>query len=458
MYAAFVGAAGVCKTLIEAGADVSRKDTTALSADALLRAAQERHVNVSSLLMDHGASPDACTSSHGVNGIWLSLTSEEDCALNVVHLLSRGISARCVNSVTGWSALHVSAAHGQHDSILPLVEYKADVRLRDRAGRTALHLAARHGMFGIVTLLARHGADIHARDKRGMTSLHLAARYGVLRTIRCLVDLGSDVHAKDSRGWTALVHACSWDESGGYQQQYETLSVTAEILRFGARVNARTRRGLTALHVVSALGRPESATQLILAGADIEARTRNGRTPLHLASMKNRLTVIRKLIEKGAGVNTFDQYGNSPLHSAAALGHVRVVQELLKLNGAVEERNNAGRSVLDVAARAGHAQVLLTVLERCTDSAHLGYDCVEDLLRSAQAAAQRHRRYDICRMIPGRTSPPQCALGKPENDLACENNRDYTSLGEMEEVFWGPSDLELSKPHRGSTHLFRPKC
>jgi ankyrin repeat protein len=127
MRAAFVGAAGVCKALIEAGADVSRKDKTALSADALLRAAQEHHVNVSSILMDHGASPNACTSSHGVNGVWMSLNSDTDCALNVVHLLSRGMSASCVNSVTGWSALHISAARGQHDSILPLIDYKADV-------------------------------------------------------------------------------------------------------------------------------------------------------------------------------------------------------------------------------------------------------------------------------------------------------------------------------------------
>jgi hypothetical protein len=251
----------------------------------------------------------------------------------------------------------------------------------------------------MVLALTEKGADVHTRDRTGRTSLHYAARRLNINVINCLVELGSDINAKDASGWSPLMHACSWDESEADLGGDDTMCVIGEILRLGGRVHARTFRGLTALHFVCALGRQDSAMQLVASGARLEAQTRAGRTPLHLAAIANKITVVRALIGIAACLDTVDTMGRSPLYSAAARGHKTIVQELLTHGASVETRNRSGRTALDAAERAGHADVFALLLSAC---ATLGRDDVADTCSRTQRtldAARRHGRKESVRLL-----------------------------------------------------------
>ena len=61
-----------------------------------------------------------------------------------------------------------------------LLDFEADIDLKDNHSRTHLALAATNGYRDIADELLRHGADLAARDLAGQTALSLAATYGCL--------------------------------------------------------------------------------------------------------------------------------------------------------------------------------------------------------------------------------------------------------------------------------------
>jgi ankyrin repeat protein len=424
MKASYRGHIEVCKILIASGADVTRKDETSLATDALLQSAQEGHDEICSLSLLHGASPDVRT-SNGANGIWLRVLAWDDATVGIAHLLSCGMSPNAVDSSSGDSSLHIAVIFSQLESARLLIEKGADISARDVHGRTPLHFTY-CGSSEMVLALVEHGADVHATDRMGRTALHYAARDLDISVISCLVELGSDINAKDASGWSPLMHACSWDESDADLDGDDTMCVIGAILKLCARVNARTLRGLAALHFVCALGRQDSALQLVASGGRLEARTRSGRTPLHIAAIANRINVVRALIGIGACLDTADATGCSPLYSAAARGHKTIVRELLAHGATVETRNPSGRTALDAAERAGHAEVFALLLSAC---ATFGRDDVANSCSRTQRtldAARRHGRKEIVRLLAplasecGEASQPRARAGG--TDAAGDNH------------------------------------
>jgi ankyrin repeat protein len=402
MHASASGALDVCKILTRAGADITLRDTTDFAEDSFLRSARNGRQSVSSFLIECGVSANTCT-TRGTNGIWLTFTRGINSAADVAHLHSLGVSAICVDTESGESTLHRAAKFGQTNSLDLLVENGADLFHCDRTGMTPLHVAAVEGYAGTVKALVVLGSDIHARDKKGRTSLHYAARIMNCYSVKVLVDSGADINAQDDSGWTPLMYACSWNDSmlqdGKVMGGHDTVSVVGDILKFGARVNARTVHGLTSLHFVSILGRSDVAVQLIVAGAKIEARSRSGRTPLHLATMAGQVETVRVLVARGARLDSLDRKGNSALHLAAARGDELTIREILLLNTSDSIRNLAGRSPLDSAARAGHkAAVALLLQSRVGSSMRVASDS-EKLIDSALEAALRHGRREVAQLL-----------------------------------------------------------
>jgi ankyrin repeat protein len=432
MKASYCGYIEVCKVLIASGADVTRKDETSLATDALLQSAREGHDEICSLLLQHGAPADVRT-SRGANCIWLRLHESNDAKASVAHLLSCGISPSAIDSSSGLSSLHIAVQNRQIESARLLIESGADISSRDLHGRTPLHFSS-FGSSEMVLALIENGADVHARDRTGRTALHNAARRLNISVINCLVELGSNINAKDASGWGPLMHACSWGESSVDRRGDDTICVIGEILRLGARVNARTSRGLTALHFVCALGRHDSAMQLVASGARLEARTRSGRTPLHLAAIANRINVVRALIGIGVYLDTADAMGCSPLYSAAARGHKTIVQELLARGASVETCNRSGRTALDAAERAGHADVFALLLS--TGATFGRNDVANTCSRTPRtlAATRRHGHQESVRLL----APLAAECGEASQERAggtgAAGNRHGALDKELEEI------------------------
>ena len=72
-------------------------------------------------------------------------------------------------------------------------------------GHTPLHHAAAKGHRSIVSLLIQYGAELNVKDKDGRTPLHLASRYGHHTTVQFLLDEGIDTTiGTTKRGHTAM--------------------------------------------------------------------------------------------------------------------------------------------------------------------------------------------------------------------------------------------------------------
>jgi ankyrin repeat protein len=411
--AAYEGHAEVCKELIAAGADVHHSDSTATKSDALGCAASQHHREVISLLIDHGASPSSegaqklCVIGDAIN------SSYRDATETVDQLLKWGASAKHASGNHEMSPMHIAAGYSQVGSIRVLLKYGADITQRDKEGWTALHHAAMYSSPSTAAALIENGADVNATDEAGRTSLHFAAHTMSVQTVRCLRRYGADINARDNANVSPLMLACCWDEAtvqhladpGGD----DTLSVVDELLASGARVNARTVRGLTALHFAALCGRRDIACALIHAGARVDTRTRDDRTPLHHAAMTGRLDVVKMLASNGAGVNTTDVQGRTALHAAAARGHARTVRTLLELGATDLGRDRLGRSTLDAAARGGHLRTVTELLAHQAENAGTEVALRAQLLRSALAAARRHKREDVAKilLLHGAVASPQ---------------------------------------------------
>lgn len=93
-----------------------------------------------------------------------------------------------------------------------MLEYGADVNIKDSYGYVPLAKAANGGHLQIVNLLIANGANVNARDDysgdlgRG-TPLMAAAYEGHTHVVSALLKAGADPNLKNKSGWTALDYA-----------------------------------------------------------------------------------------------------------------------------------------------------------------------------------------------------------------------------------------------------------
>ena len=130
------------------------------------------------------------------------------------------------------------------------------------------------------------------------------------RRVIAELDRGAKISAKSNRGLTPLHFAA---RSSGDS------SVIALLLERGADVNATSNDGLTPLHAAASGNLDPSVIELLLDhGADIEARDNNDATPLHHAVVfvNEDPSVVKLLLDRGADVNARSKHGETPCQFA----------------------------------------------------------------------------------------------------------------------------------------------
>ncbi|KAL8364838.1 hypothetical protein RB595_003897 [Gaeumannomyces hyphopodioides] len=245
----------------------------------------------------------------------------------------------------------------------------ADVNSRSKKhGRTALHFACivsipADELGPVFQALARHGADFGARDSAGDTALHaLSWRPGedscekkagrarsFLQTVLpdptkadvpAMAAASDLVNAKNRRGQTALHLICL--ERTPDQDMLEWCQI---LLAWGADAKGRDIGGNPLLHSLvinphaSPIGGPDRSDLddvldlLISRGPGsgacdaVNARDGRGRTALHVACEKQSsidaaLKWSRELLDRGADANIRDNKGATALHSLAQRGRI----------------------------------------------------------------------------------------------------------------------------------------
>ncbi|MEW6365879.1 MAG: ankyrin repeat domain-containing protein [Acidobacteriota bacterium] len=120
----------------------------------------------------------------------------------------------------------------------------------------------------------------------------------------------------------------------------------------GAKLDARTPDGGTALLVAARSGAPvELATLMLDRGANAAATDREGRTPLFFVYDVNK-ELARVLVTRGANVNARDQAGRTPLMGAPSY-YGEVLAVLLELGADPHAQDLKGRTAVHHAAGAG---------------------------------------------------------------------------------------------------------
>jgi hypothetical protein len=112
-------------------------------------------------------------------------------------LLERGADVRA-RSAKGDTPLHVAAGWGATECVVALLDSGSQADARDAEGATPLHAA--EGADGVIAALLVAGADVHARNARGETPLHRAAVGEDPAGVRRLIAAGADPEARDAEG------------------------------------------------------------------------------------------------------------------------------------------------------------------------------------------------------------------------------------------------------------------
>lgn len=188
-----------------------------------------------------------------------------------------------------------AAAHGNEAEVRAMLAKRVAVDVRDGKGRTALMLAADVGCCEIVRLLLDSGADATARNNGNRPVIDYVQHPAVARAI-----LGAMPMLERATAATRLLFQ--------YGVSVQCLQVALE---YGAQVNARNRRGDTALHVHAYSGSAACVQFLLAAGALPDEKNCHGKTPLLIAIWLAYADVAQLLVDAGADVYTCDAKGRT---------------------------------------------------------------------------------------------------------------------------------------------------
>ncbi|XP_073422832.1 ankyrin repeat domain-containing protein 63 [Dendrobates tinctorius] len=120
-----------------------------------------------------------------------------------------------------------------------------------------------------VRLLLDKGADVNGQDEAGRTALSLACELGHLDAVKLLVQHSADPEIADRDGNRALMYAASCGHSA------ELLFLLRSYKRFGLRLDATNRAGISALDAARVSGHWECERALSGRGRDREPTARS---------------------------------------------------------------------------------------------------------------------------------------------------------------------------------------
>jgi ankyrin repeat protein len=133
-------------------------------------------------------------------------------------------------------------------------------------------------------------------------------------------------------------------------------------LTSGADPNAADIRGLTSLmHAALGSASPSVAAALIGRRALVNARGRRGESAVLLAAVRRTPAMLNELLAHGANANQADSEGRTPLMAAASRGRAEAVEALLRRGADVGRRDAAGRTAFDLALENRYTQIAVVL-------------------------------------------------------------------------------------------------
>ncbi|XP_019848978.1 PREDICTED: E3 ubiquitin-protein ligase MIB2-like [Amphimedon queenslandica] len=202
--------------------------------------------------------------------------------------------------------------------------------------------------------LVKHPSEVNAKAA-GKAALHCAAVAGHIEIIKCLLEFKANLEIEDEDGDRPL-HLCAY----GDEEEAAQL-----LIDNGADVNARSKRGMTALNLSAIKGHTSILKVLIRdQNIDLSAADSEGNTPLHCAVLAQKLEAIVLLLDAGGDPSLVNFRLFTPLHEAARIGFLPGVDLFIKRNPeCVNLKKDDGLTPLHLACLNNHLDVATTIAE-----------------------------------------------------------------------------------------------
>ena len=378
--------------LLAHGANVNAKETRR-EQTALMWAVAEKHAEIASVLIGHGADVHARTKH-------IVLPAAKKAGYNTFEGSYEGDYREAAKG--GFTALMFAAERGDVESGQILLAAGADVNDATPEGSTALVVASANGQDEFGKFLLDKGANPNAADNNGMTALHYAVLRGLsmIRAVsyhpyiaylyrpnmpelaKALLAHGANPNARlvgspelpyfvfgvDPIGATPFLLAATTDD----------LEIMRAMIATGADGRIATEEGMTSLMAAQIVDRSvggtttgradagskqqemrtnEAVKLTVEAGADVNAANALGQTALHFAANRGLNQVIQFLVDKGAKVDAKDKYGQTPLNIAAGVRPPGLdARGMARLGGTPSGRGN--KSTADLLVKLGAKPLL----------------------------------------------------------------------------------------------------
>ncbi|CAB3397989.1 unnamed protein product [Caenorhabditis bovis] len=214
-----------------------------------------------------------------------------------------------------------------------------------------IHYAAASSGSAPLIFLLKNGATVSVMTKRQQSPLHVAAKAGRTENVKIIIkellelEKGEDgesatkkeksmINARTRSGLSALHLAVIFNRLDTVEALCSEKSVLVD------NPTSTTTNKLTPLMLACGRGFLEMAKKLISHGALIEGKDKKKRTPLIHAAMNGQTHIAAFLLSRGANVHATDSSGNSSAHYSAAYGFL----DCLKLFATVDPNTLAAQN------------------------------------------------------------------------------------------------------------------
>jgi ankyrin repeat protein len=369
----------VINVLLEGGAEVSIRNIEGKT--PLYLAVQENRIDSIGALLQHKSDMFAAD-NNGVTPFELALRGNSP----VVPALITEETALQSDS-QGNTALHIAVAAHADTAITGLIlDRKAPVNVRNKAGDTALHFAVRDDLQATGELLIARGADIFANNANGESPLYLSFPEKIPPgKVRQWMVNPDTIRARDGAGNSILHYVAQWKldaqipmivsrgvnpnvpNAMGEPPLFMAVKVDSRntvlaLLAAGAHIDARDSQGNNSLHAAVRWNAVNAAQTLIGRAANVNAHALNGKTPLHDAIRWGIIRMETLLIGNGADLEVRDNEGNTPFMEAIIAGYIASAERLSEIGVDVTTRNNRGDTPLHIAVAQDRLDLVVLLL------------------------------------------------------------------------------------------------
>ena len=369
--------------MIEDGFDVDFHEAAHIP--PLIFSILHKKLNISHYLLEHGANVNILT-SQGESALYVSIQLEDNDMINLLLDFGAEITLKDTVDNPKLLALFNDAAISSSNEVSCFTSAKQGdlVRLSltcnknhslfksSQYGHTLLHLATYSGNKELIIYLLNKGLNIDEEDNNANTALNIAVKFQNYDDIvALLIKRNATLDHKNAQSHSPLTTALR----NGYAH------IAKMLLDNGANIHIvdNIHTPLTLIHE-AILKYPQNAKafreleiELLIQGAHVDIPTNALRwTPLYMTISKMQTHILKLhlnlLIQLGAQINYLDTNKRTPLMIASSLGRYEAVEVLLNNYAELNLLDAFGWSALMLGVYYNHYNVVELLLSIGADS------------------------------------------------------------------------------------------